>query len=263
MATETNDAGIGDDHFIYKLAMEVTFDGRSSTGTAPVRPEFFAPGTHRIRTALLATMVDVVAGHAPGGAVGPTVDLRVQVYSPPPSNGHVRLVCHPLRVGSRLIVGETMLHAGDDPVPFAGALTTFINKLVGIDFPERARQTPPMEVASFDDFLGATILDSTSLELAPVLRLGNGLLGTVQGGVQALLAELAAEHALGAGERLAASDLDIRYLDRLRVGPLVAMAEEMASADGRRRARVTLTDGGDGHLVSHVSLTLGPLVPSV
>lgn len=256
------------DHFISKLGLELSFDGTSCRGTAPVLPQSFAPGTRRIRTGYLATLADVVAGHAPNGAVGPTIDLRIQVFSSPPSEGELHLVSRPLRVGSRLIVGDTMLHAGQDPVPFARVVTTFMNVRLGVDLPAGRRPAEPMAEASFDDFLGARIRDAASLELEPVMRLANGIQGTVQGGAQALLAELAAEHvlgadhvpgarhALGASRRMVASDLDIRYLARLRIGPLVATAEEVFADDGQRRAFVTLTDGADGRLVGRVALTM-------
>lgn len=247
-----------DEHFIAKLGVDLSFDGTSCTGSAPVLPESFAPGTRRIRTAYLATLVDIVAGHAPNGAVGPTIDLRIQVFSPPPVTGCLRLVCRPFRVGSRLIVGDTTVHAGDHPAPFARAITTFMNQPIGVDLFRSPPEPPAIREASFDDFLGATVRDAASLELAPAPRLANGPQGTVQGGAQALLAELTAEHLLGTGQRLVASDLDIRYLDRLRVGPLVATAEEVPADDGARHARVALTDGGDGHLVGHVALTLVP-----
>jgi acyl-coenzyme A thioesterase PaaI-like protein len=250
------------EHFIAKLAVEVAYDGTTSKGSAPVRPELFAPGTRRIRTGALVTMVDVVAGHAPNGTVGPTVDIRVQVVSTPPSEGCIRLACRPLRVGKRLIVAETTLHAESDPVPFARATTTFMNNLLGMDFPAGPRPLVPIDEGSFDDLIGARVRDARSMELDPAPHLANGLHGTVQGGVQSLLAEMTAEHALGGGRRMVASDLDIRYLDRCRVGPLVATATELAGTDDRPRAVVVLTDGGTDQLVSHVSLTLTPATPA-
>ena len=84
-----------------------------------------------------------------------------------------------------------------------------------------------------------------------------GIQLTVQGGAQALLAELAAAHALGAGEPLVATDLDIRFLDRLYVGPLAARAIEVEGHDGVPRAHVTLFDAGkDDRLVSAVTVSM-------
>src|SRR5690606_37848791 len=104
---------------------------------------------------------------------------------------------------------------------------------------------PDMEEASIDEFVGARPRSPNAIEVDPVFRLSNGIQGTVQGGVQALVAEMAAEHAVGDGRRYTASDLDIRYLNRLDVGPLVATAELVPGTTGQHHARVTLSDGGN------------------
>jgi acyl-coenzyme A thioesterase PaaI-like protein len=250
-------AGLAPDHFLHMLAVALGSDGEAVTGTAPVRPELFVPGTTRIRTALLLTMVDLVAGHTPDVPLAPTVDIRVQVHAPGPTSGTLLLRCRPLRVGRRMVVSETELLAGATGVPFARALSTFLTMPLGPGAAHGPRPVPPMPTASFDEFLGARVVDERRLELDPHPRLDNGHVGTVQGGVQSLLAELAAEHALGGGRRLVASDIDIRYLSRLAVGPLAATVEPVPSADGALNARVRLTDAGEGdRLVSYVSLTL-------
>ena len=55
------------------------------------------------------------------------------------------------------------------------------------------------------------------LEMDPSERLGNGFVGTVAGGAQALLAECAVERVAPSG--FEAVDLHIRFLSRLKVGP--------------------------------------------
>ena len=96
--------------------------------------------------------------------------------------------------------------------------------------------------------IGCRIRDETSIEVDASERISNGIQATVQGGAQALLAEIAAEHACATGGRMCASDLDIRFLSRLREGPLVATAARMdgrsSACGGQRRAQVRLTDGG-------------------
>lgn len=256
-AVQDGMAGLGPDHFLHMLAVSLGTDGDAVTGTAPVRPELFAPGTTRIRTALLLTMVDLVAGHTPDAPLAPTVDIRVQVLAPNPTDGTVLLRCRPLRVGSRMVVSETELLDGETRTPFARALSTFLRLPVGPGAAHGPRPVPPMPVSSFDEFLGARVVGADRLELDPHPRLANGPVGTVQGGVQSLLAELAAEHTLGGGRRLVASDLDIRYLRRLAVGPLAATVEQVPVAGGATAASVRLTDAGDDdRLVSYVSLTL-------
>ncbi len=245
-----------EEHYIAQLRTSVSFDGSRSWGSAPVLAPTFAPGTRSIRTGILATYVDIIGGHVPAGALGPTVDLRVQVIAPTPTAGTIRLEGRPLRVGKRLVVAETSLHDGDNTDPFAIGITTFMNNHLGLVLPEPRAEQPPLAAPSFDEFIGATVIDERSLALQPIARLSNGVQSTVQGGVQALLAEMAAAHAFGNGGPLVARDLDIRYLDRLRTGPLVATAEGSRTGNGPLPCRVRLTDGGEGHLVAYVTLVM-------
>jgi acyl-coenzyme A thioesterase PaaI-like protein len=245
-----------EDHYIAMLAIELSREAGAVCGTVPVRPELFAPGTSRIRTALLLTMVDLVAGHAPDGPIGPTVDLRVQILSPPPSAGRVHLRCRPLRVGARLVVAETELRADGGSEPFARSVSTFLNNSLGEGTQVGPRPVPPVPEGSLDAFLGARVADDGRLVVDPVRRLANGPIGTVQGGAQSLLAELAAARVLGGERPLVATDLDIRYLSRLTHGPLAATVEAVATADATPAARVRLTDAGaDERLVSFVSVS--------
>ncbi|MCU1346204.1 MAG: thioesterase superfamily protein [Acidimicrobiia bacterium] len=239
------------------MAIGVAIDGDVVVGSAPVRPQSMAPGTDRIRTGLLATMVDVIAGHAPVGGIGPTLDLRLQVFSHPPADGRVYVESRTLRAGRNVVVAESLLRPNMASPAFARAVTTFMNNSMGSVFGGEP-PAPTMEQPSFDDFLGYTVVDSRTLglEAAPRLTIGPGV---IQGGVQALFAEVAAEHALGDGGRLVATDLDIRFLSRLKVGPMVAAVEAIDADDGLLRARVTLSDGGDDRKpVSFVSVTMAP-----
>lgn len=243
--------------YIGQLAIEIAMGDGLVVGIAPIRSQLFAPGTTTVRTGLLATMVDLVAGHAPVGPVGPTIDLRVQRLAPPPTAGRIRLVCRPLRVGQRLIVAETRLSSDATPdEPFAVALTTFMNNRVGDPVPAGPRPIPPMDEPSFDDFLAPRVDAGGVLVLDPADRYANGIQATVQGGAQSLFAEIAAEHAVGDG-RWTAADLDVRFLGRLRTGPLEAHVEHLTAGPDRRTLRVTLADGGEaGKTVSHVAMVL-------
>lgn len=245
------------DYYIALLTVSFTRQGDECEAVVPVRPELFAPGTHRLRLGHLATMVDLVGGHTPHGPFGPTVDLRIESFAPTPRDGAIHLRSRALRVGKRLIVGETVLSSGG--APFARSLHTFMNLHMGVGVGIGERPILPMAEESFDSYLGARVRDEHSLELDPNERIGNPVQRTVQGGAQAALAELAAEHALGGGRRHVATNLDIRYLGRLSDGPLVATAVGVPATDGVRAA-VTLTDGGDAtKIVSFVQLTLTPV----
>lgn len=113
-----------------------------------------------------------------------------------------------------------------------------------------------MAETSIDEYLATRIVDARTIEMDGALRVSNGPQGTVQGGAQTLFAELATEHTLGNGGRLAVSDLDIRFLGRLHVGPLVGAVQAIETDDPALvHARVRLTDGGhDNALVSFVSI---------
>ena len=100
------------EHFIGALGLDMWEEDGLTHGRADVRPAMWAPGTRWPRIGVLATMVDMVAGMLPTGPVNPTVDLRISLLAPPPSDGAVELVCRPAKVGRRLYVGETLLRAG-------------------------------------------------------------------------------------------------------------------------------------------------------
>ena len=102
------------EHFIHALGLELWDEDGFTHGRALLRPEMWAPGTEVPRLGVLATMVDIVVGMLPTGPVNPTVDLRLTLLSLPPSLGDIQLVCRPVKLGSRLIVGECLLYV-DDP----------------------------------------------------------------------------------------------------------------------------------------------------
>ena len=76
-------------------------------------------------------------------------------------------------------------------------------------------------------------------------EVSNGPGGTVQGGAQALLAEIAAGHALAERGPYAAVDLDIRYLNRVRSESVSATAEVLAGGFDEVSVRVPITEVSD------------------
>ena len=85
----------------------------------------------------------------------------------------------------------------------------------------------------------------------------NGANGTVQGGAQALLAEVAGERALELGDDVAgdheAIDLEIRYLNRVKEGPVAARGEVVPGGFDGLWVRVATTEPPAGNRI--VSLT--------
>jgi acyl-coenzyme A thioesterase PaaI-like protein len=244
--------------FVNGLGITLWTDGDLALARAEVQPEFFKPGTDRVRLGVLATLVDMVAGSPAHAIINPTVDLRVTLLAPAPTSGTIELVTHPIKAGRLLFVGETLLHTGDPTRPFARSVCTFMNK------PLDSERTGIFPVGQ----LGAVHYDA-SLQLrepAPgtfemdnhdIVR--NGANGTVQGGAQALLAEITAERALEAsGDVIGvheAVDLEIRYLNRVKAGPVRARGEVLPGGFDGRWVRVATTEPpADDRIVSLTSL---------
>lgn len=243
-------------HFVGALGIELWEDGGITHGRAPLRPEMWAPGTDVVRLGVLATMVDMVVGSPPTGAINPTVDLRVTMLSRPPAEGSVHLACVPAKVGRRLYVGETILHAGDPDRPFARSIATFMNQPIpGATTMFGFRDRPPLTARSFDEILNSRVRAPGVVEMDAHPKVSNGPGGTIQGGAQALLGEVAAEHALEPRGHFAAVDLDIRYLNRVRTDSVVAAATVLPGELEHVTVRVPITGVGDGgRIVSLVSV---------
>lgn len=255
-------------HWVGTMGLATTVEDGFTRGTAVVVPAMLAPGTDRLRVGVLATLVDVVGGTPPTGALNPTVDLRVQLVGPGPSSGPIRLECRPLRQGRTLYVAEVPVFADGCDSPFAVGTVTFMSRRIadrpgwdgGPRFDGTVRALPP---GTFDDLVGATRGDDGVARLPFNPLVGNGFTGTIQGGAQAMFAELATEWALAdlghpAGTQ-AVDDLDIRYLDRLASGTMAAVPDLWPAADGGFVARVALVDDADAdRVVSFVRLRTRP-----
>jgi acyl-coenzyme A thioesterase PaaI-like protein len=243
-------------HFVGALGIEMWSEDGITHGRAPLRPEMWAPGTDVVRLGVLATMVDMVVGSPPSGAINPTVDLRVTMLSRPPAEGTVYLACTPAKVGRRLFVGETTLHAGDPDRPFARSVATFMNQpIAGAGTMFGFRDGPPPTTPSFDEILNSRFRSPGVVEMDAHPKVSNGPAGTIQGGAQALLGEVAAEHALAPRGHFAAVDLDIRYLNRVRTEAVVATATVLPGELEHVTVRVPITGVGDGgRIVSLVSV---------
>jgi acyl-coenzyme A thioesterase PaaI-like protein len=189
--------------------------------------------------------------------VNPTVDLRLTLLSRPPSLGDIRLVCNPVKHGSRLFVGECLLYVDDPAEPFARSTCTFLNRVVGPPGMSRweRRETLP-RIPTFDELLQARVLGPGVIEMDAHPGVSHGPGGTIQGGALALLGEIAAEHALEPRGPYAAVDLEIRYLNRVRTESVVATAEVLPGELAGTQVRVPVRETGDGgRVVSLVTTT--------
>lgn len=205
------------DGFISRLGF--TFDelGDRRVGTVALVPELCAPGTDRPRAGVLATLADLVAGHPPERPTAATSDLSLHVWRVP-SSRLVQLEARTLKAGRRLIVTESTFTTADDPEPFACSLATFV--AMPEDAPPRPHPLPKVNTPRLDadlaERIGAQVLAPGVVELHRSPFITNGLEGTIQGGLIALVAELAAESYVADA---IVRDLDVRYLNAVRVGP--------------------------------------------
>jgi acyl-coenzyme A thioesterase PaaI-like protein len=246
--------------FVTAVGLEQRYVGDIVVASASISPALCVPGTGIPRIGVLATMADLVVGSPETGPINPTVDLNVQAFDHVPME-KVLMLGRTLKAGRTLFVGEVEFSADGDDAPFARSTATFMNQPMEL----APRRPPTREEAAravgphVDELLGTRVLDERTLELDPRPALSNGPGTTVNGGVLALFAEVATEHALGGGS-LAVTDLDIRFLNRVKAGPVQARADIVAAAFDHVAVRVRLTDTGDGgRIVAHASTLCRPL----
>ncbi len=246
--------------FVNGLGISLWTEGDLALARAEVQPEYFKPGTDRVRLGVLATLVDMVAGSPAHAIINPTVDLRVSLLAPAPTSGSIELVTHPVKSGRLLFVGETLLHTGDPAQPFARSVCTFMNKPLDA---ERTGIFPLGQLGAehYDASLQVREPEPGVFEMDNHEIVRNGANGTVQGGAQALLAELTGERALARAGLLdgdgdfVAIDLEIRYLNRVKEGPVRAHAEIVPSTFGGPWVRVATTEPpADNRIVSLTTL---------
>jgi acyl-coenzyme A thioesterase PaaI-like protein len=242
-------------HFVGSMAVALWAEGGITHGKAVLRAEMWQPGTEIPRLGILATFVDLVAGMRPTGAINPTVDLRITLVSRPPSVGNVYTACEPVKDGRRLFVGELHLHTGDPATPFAHATVTFMNQLIpGVPFTTFEDRVGPLGT-TFDDLLEARFPMPGTVEMDAHPAVSNGPGGTIQGGVQSVLAQIAAERALEHRGRFSAVDLHIQFLNRVRTQSVTATAQVLPDAFDQVLVRVPIVEAGaDGRIVSLVTV---------
>jgi acyl-coenzyme A thioesterase PaaI-like protein len=244
--------------FVNGLGISLWTEGDLALARAEVQPEFFAPGTDRVRMGVLATLVDMVAGSPAHSIINPTVDLRVTLLAPAPTDGAIELVCYPVKSGRQLFVGETLLHTGDPDRAFARSVCTFINQPLVAERSDGIFPSGELGHESYDESLRIREPEPGVYEMDNHEIVRNGANGTVQGGAQALLAEVAGERALelgGVTVEHEAIDLEIRYLNRVKEGPVRALGEVVPGGFDGFWVRVATTEPpADDRIVSLTTL---------
>lgn len=237
-------------HIVSELGLGVTRAGTEVRGSASVVPEMWAPQTESVRTSILATWVDIVAGHLAVDVFAPrvpvTLELDVHLYRKLEGCDGIEVVGSVLKSGRSVVVAGVELR--DDRGHSVGlGHGTFVAA------PNPALRMPALppedeRLARREPSLRMPFADRARCRrrepgVAVLPRSDDGLnaSGTVNGGLLALVAEEAVL-SLTPGRTLAS--MAIRYLQPVRRGPAVAKAE---ARNGLGRVEVR-DAGADGRL---------------
>jgi acyl-coenzyme A thioesterase PaaI-like protein len=231
-------------HIITELGFTTALVGDEMHGTAPVTTQMHVPGTGHLRTSILATWADNLAGLLAVVALAPrvpvTLELDVHLYRPAPGDGVVRGVGRTVKAGRSVFVASVEFTSGlGEPVAVgAGSFMAAPDPAVtmraspGADPPPDGRLTMP-----FAERAGCE-RQRPGVAVLPRSEDGLNSSNTVNGGLIALAAE---EAVLSLAPGATLCSLGLRYLQAVRAGPVVATAR---IRDGL--GQVELRDAGNG-----------------
>jgi acyl-coenzyme A thioesterase PaaI-like protein len=216
---------------IVELGLVTEVAGDRLRGDAHVVPELLVPGTGAVRTSVLATWADVLAGLLSTLTLRPsiplTLDLEVQVHRPATSGRDVLGEATIVKAGRSVVVSEVRFLERGERTPFAVAHTSFMAS----PNPEHLAPEAGFETAMQDrrrlsaplaERAGARVLAPGRAEV-PKRPDGLNAAGAIQGGLVALAVEEAAASTVDQPVWL--SSLGLRYLRPFTVGPALAEAE--------------------------------------
>jgi acyl-coenzyme A thioesterase PaaI-like protein len=229
--------------FMADLGLDHWIEGDRSHGRAPVTPGLWVPHTEFVRIGVLVQLADAISGQPPSGPITPTTDISLHVTGLRPM-ASVHLVSRVLKAGRLLAVCETLLMADDEDEPFAYSLSTFMNRSVPI-LERGARPPQPPLDQPLAERIGARVHARGVVELAPRSGVANPHHDTILGGVVAMLAELAAESLLAGDGPVVVTDLDVRFLNRVKVGPARATARPLMVGPAGQDVVVEIEDVGN------------------
>lgn len=236
-----------------------------AVATATVVAELCVPETDVVLTSVLLTWADVLAGPLATEATMPRVcmtnDLTVRLLDRPPTGG-VHLRAEILKSGRTTTFTETWLAPAASPDrPFAVAHGTFVasprpQDTIDLTMLVGDRGSRPL-LAPLPERLGVHVVSPGVAEVARRDDLLNPA-DTLQGGVVALVAEMAALSVAGGGA--VAHELDVRYLRTTRVGPARATARVLRDDGDGAAIEVRVVDAGaDDRLTAVVLARCGPV----
>lgn len=233
------------------FGFDLAADGIGIVGDATITDALRSAGSGLPRASVLATIADCMAGIPACLATAPRLAVTLDIV--------VRNVAE--RCGDRLEVAGEIVKQGRSTVAgevrFSDARTNDLVALSYVTFmasPRPQDQAPPLlrgmrttgSMASpFPDYVGIRIVEPGVVEV-DLVHFVMQASRTLQGGVVALLGEVAAE-SLTSSPVL---DLDVRYLSAVRVGPGRATATRL----GNDLVRVEVRDSGSADRLASVIL---------
>jgi acyl-coenzyme A thioesterase PaaI-like protein len=216
-------------------------DNMTAAGDATITEPLRAPGSALPRPSVLAAIADCVAGVPAGLMITPrlsvTLDIVVRLIAP--SRGdRLEMKGEIVKKGRSIVAGEVFFYDAETMAPVAYSYLTFMGSPRPQDRPPaftRGMRTVGTMEEPFPEHVGARILEPGVVEMERTPFVIQAA-GSLQGGAVALLGELAAESLMGSP----VIDLDIRYLNSVRVGPGRATATLL----GQGVVRVEVRDQG-------------------
>ncbi len=225
----TSGAGnaFGRRHVLRDLGWVVSRSGDDQHGAANVYPEMHVPGTHFLRTSILATWADVLAGYLAMEVLSPrvpvTLELDVHLYGSPPAAGTVNGIGRVLKAGRTIFAARIdFTDQMDAPIGFAAA-SFMAAPDASLTIAAPGSEPDPAGKQLHEAFAdragcqrrepGIAVLSSTDESL--------NASNTLNGGLIALAVE---ESALSLAPGRFLTSLALRYLQPVRVGPAVAKA---------------------------------------
>jgi acyl-coenzyme A thioesterase PaaI-like protein len=228
--------------FLQDIGYTQVIEGGVSRGWLQVTDELRVPGSSQVRASVLATMADVWTGALAGMACEPklalTLDLTARVVGDV-SGDRLDIVGRVLKQGRTTIVAETEFRHPATGSVVALSHATFVasprpQDVIGPMAPTRASVNALSRPIAEE--LGMRVL-APGVVAVERRTYVNQPSGTLQGGVVAVLAEVAAETLTGAR----VSELEVRYLSAIRVGP----GRTSAVALDEHTVRVEIRDPGN------------------
>ena len=102
-------------HVLTELGFTIRRAGEELQGTASVTPQMHVPGTAHLRTSILATWADTLAGllvaHVMAPRVPVTLELDVHLYRPAPGAGWLRGFGRTVKAGRSVFVSSVAVLA--------------------------------------------------------------------------------------------------------------------------------------------------------